>query len=259
VVVAGVALLAGGDVTAAVRLGVSMTMLQFAIGAVNDIVDAPADAGRVPPKPIPAGLVTIANARVVVALSVALGLAIAPQIGPVMLFLGLLGLGIGFAYDLAFKGTAWSWVPFAVGIPILPIYGWFGATGELPSFFAVLVPMAVLAGAGLAIANARADLDDDADAGTESVATMLGAVRSWWVEAGLIVAAISIGIVSLVWSAFRPEPWTLVAAGVGIVVAGLVLGRRRNRRARVRAWEAQAVGAAIAATGWIAAMTLPAA
>ena len=34
-----------------------MTALQFAIGALNDVVDAPADAGRVPPKPIPGGLV----------------------------------------------------------------------------------------------------------------------------------------------------------------------------------------------------------
>jgi 4-hydroxybenzoate polyprenyltransferase len=242
-----------------VRLGALMTALQFAIGALNDIVDAPADAGRVPPKPIPGGFVSIADARIVVALSVALGLALAPQIGLTMLFLGLLVLAIGFAYDLVFKGTAWSWVPFAAGIPILPIYGWFGATGTLPPFFATLTVMAVLAGAALAVANARADLDDDLDSGTRSVATMLGPDRSWWVDAGLMGAAISIGIVSLGGNAFRPEPWTLVAAGVGIVVSGLVLGRRQNRPARVRAWEAQAVGAAIAATGWIAAMTLPAA
>ena len=32
------------------------------------------------------------------------------------------------------KGTAWSWLPFAVGIPLLPVYGWLGAAGALPAF-----------------------------------------------------------------------------------------------------------------------------
>lgn len=241
--------------TTPLRLGLSMTFLQFAIGAINDIVDAPADAGRVPPKPIPAGLVEPRQARVVAALAALAGLALAAPSGPGLIALGLVVLGIGFAYDLGAKGTPLSWVPFAIGIPILPIYGWFGTTGTLPSFFGVLILMAALAGAGLAIANARADLQTDLAAGTTSVATMLGPNRSWWADAALMVAAITIGIVSLGGTGFDAAPWTLVSAGIGIVVAGLALGRRDLRRARVRAWEAQAVGAAVAATGWIAAMS----
>ncbi|HEV8698116.1 MAG TPA: UbiA family prenyltransferase [Candidatus Limnocylindrales bacterium] len=251
-VVAGVALLAEGALTTALRLGLSMTLLQFAIGVVNDIVDAPADARHVPPKPIPAGMIERREAAVVAATAALIGLALAAPSGPALVALALAVLGIGLVYDLAAKGTPWSWVPFAIGIPILPIYGWFGATGALPPFFAVLILMAVLAGAGLAIANARADLGLDTEAGTTSVATMLGTDRSWWAEAALMVAAIAVGIVSLGGSGFDPVPWALVSAGIGIVVAGLVLGRRSERRARLRAWEAQAVGAAIAAIGWIA-------
>ena len=241
--------------TTALRLGLSMTLLQFAIGALNDIVDAPADAGRVPPKPIPGGLVEPRQAAVVAAMAALAGLALAAPSGPGLIALGLVVLGIGAAYDLAAKGTPWSWVPFAIGIPILPIYGWFGATGTLPTFFVVLILVAALAGAGLAIANARADLETDSEAGTTSVATMLGAGRSWWADVALMVAAISIGIVSLGGVGFDAAPWTLISAGIGIVVAGLVVGRRDHHRARVRAWEAQAVGAAIAATGWIAGMS----
>ena len=48
-----------------------------------------------------------------------------------------------------------------------------------------LVPMAVLAGAALAIANARADLERDVAAGTVSVATRLGLEGSWRLHAGL--------------------------------------------------------------------------
>jgi 4-hydroxybenzoate polyprenyltransferase len=251
-VAAGVALLAGGALTTALRLGLSMTLLQFAIGVVNDIVDAPADAGHVPPKPIPAGLIERRQAAVPATTAALSGLALAAPSGPGLEALALVVLGIGLAYDLAAKGTPWTWVPFAIGIPILPIYGWLGSTGALPPFAAVLVLMAVLTGAGLAIANSRADLETDTEAGTTSVATVLGPERSWWAEAALMVAAIVVGVVSLGGSGFDPAPWALVSAGIGIVVAGLVLGRRSERRARVRAWEAQAVGAAIAAIGWIA-------
>jgi 4-hydroxybenzoate polyprenyltransferase len=232
-----------------------MTLLQFAIGVLNDLVDAPRDAGREPPKPIPAGLVTRPLAWAVALVAALTGLGLAAPSGPTLVLLALVVLGIGSGYDLLAKGTPWSWVPFAIGIPLLPVYGWFGATGALPSTFAVLLPMAVLAGAALAIANARADLDADAASGTRSVATVLGAERSWWVDGGLMVAAIAIGVAFLDRGASSAASTTLVVAGIGIVIAGLVVGRRDDRRARVRGWEAQAIGAAIAATGWVAAMT----
>ena len=229
-----------------------MTLLQFAIGAINDIVDAPADAGHVPPKPIPAGVIERREAAVVAAADALIGLALAAPNGPGPVALALVVLGIGLAYDFEAKGTPWSWVPFAIGIPVLPIYGWFGSTGTLPPFIFVLSLMAGLAGTGLAVANARADLGTDTAAGTRSVATMLGPDRSWWADAALMVTAISVGIGSLGGTGSNAVAWGLVGAGIGIVVAGLVLGRRAERRARVRAWEVQAVGAAIAAVGWIA-------
>jgi 4-hydroxybenzoate polyprenyltransferase len=234
-----------------------MMSLQIAIGTLNDIVDAPRDAGRVPPKPIPAGIIS-ARAAGVVAVSAALvGLALAAPSGAGLVVLAVVVLAIGAAYDLFAKGTPWSWVPFAIGIPILPVYGWYGATGALPPFAPLLVVMAALAGAGLAIANARADLDADTEAAAASVATALGPQRSWWVDAGLLVAAIAVGIVSLGSSGFSVVPWTLLSIGIGIVLAGLVLGRRLERRARRRGWELQAVGAALAAAGWIGAIAPP--
>ena len=171
-----------------------MIALQMAIGALNDLVDAPADAGRVPPKPIPAQEVSVATARTVALVAAALGLGLAAVVDVRLVGLALVVLAIGAAYDLVAKGTPWSWLPFAVGIPILPIYGWFGATGTLPAFFVVLIPMAVLAGAALAVANARADLDADRAAAAASVATVLGPVRSWWLDAGLMAAATGVGV-----------------------------------------------------------------
>lgn len=252
--VGAVALVAGGGVIVAAQLAAAMMFLQFAIGAVNDIVDAPADSGRVPPKPIPAGLVTMGEARGIAALSAAMGLAIPPQVGLVTLVLGLLVLAVGAAYDLFAKGTPWSWLPFAVGIPILPVYGWLGATGSLPPSFAILIPMAMLAGAALAVANARADLAADLASGTQSVATRLGAERSWWAGTALMSAAVGLGLVELVGARGDTASWVVVMAGVGLLAVGLALGLG-ERESRRRAWEVQAVGAAIAAIGWVWGMT----
>lgn len=252
-VVGAVAWLAGGGERRAILLAVSMTTLQFAIGALNDIVDAPADAGRVRPKPIPGGFVTVRAARVVAVVAALAGLALAAIVDQRLVLVGLVVLAIGAAYDLAAKGTPWSWLPFAVGIPILPVYGWFGATGSLPASFAVLILMAVLAGAALAIANARGDLEADRASGTESVATRLGADRAWAVGVVLMVAAIAIGLAFIGRQGWTVASGVLVTTGIVVIAVALVLGRG-DRTARRRAWELQAIGAAIAATGWVSAI-----
>ena len=167
--------------------------------------------------------------------------------------LAVVVLAIGYGYDLVAKGTAWSWLPFAVGIPILPVYGWFGAAGTLPSFFVALVPMAVLAGAALAIANARADLERDRAAGTVSVATRLGLEGSWRLHAVLWVAACIVGarVGGVPRSGTRRAVSVLAAAG--LIAAAVVWSRRRGPAGRERAWEFEAVAAALALLAWLAA------
>ena len=236
----------------ATRLGLSMTALQFAIGALNDIVDAPADMGRVPPKPIPSGWVDTDIARGVAALAAGIGLLLAAPSGGGTFLVAVLVLLVGALYDLFAKGTRWSWLPFAVGIPLLPVYGWLGVTGDLPDFFAVLLPMAVLAGAGLAVSNARVDLETDRAAGTRSVATALGDDRSWWVGTILFAAATLVGLVLGGTGDWAPGRIALVVVGTCLVAIGAGLGRGLGAGARRRAWEVQAIGAAIAATGWVA-------
>jgi 4-hydroxybenzoate polyprenyltransferase len=229
----------------------SMTFLQFAIGALNDIIDAPADAGRQPPKAIPAGLVTIDQVRILVVLCAVVGCGFASASGPAALAVAVAVLGIGFGYDLLAKGTQWSWLPFAIGIPLLPVYGWLGVTGTLPAAFAILLPMAFLAGAGLAIANARSDLEADRRSGTRSVATALGPRRSWWAGVALMAAATGIGLVATRPGGWSPPTVGLVAAGTAVVAIGLLVGVAQAAVTRRRAWELQAMGAAIAATGWV--------
>jgi 4-hydroxybenzoate polyprenyltransferase len=251
-VVAAVSLVAGGVALTAVRLGLTMFALQASIGALNDVVDAPRDAGRKPGKPIPAGLVSRREAQAVVATAGLVGLALSAASGVATLALGGVVLGIGYGYDLVAKGTVWSWLPFAVGIPLLPVFGWYGTTGELPPVFALVVPVAVVTGAALAIANARADADRDAAAAIDSVAIRLGPDRSWFVASGLLIAVAIIAIATLV--AWRAPVASILGAIVGIAVVGIGIGTGRDGRpARLeRAWELQAVGVGVLAAAWLA-------
>lgn len=251
VVVGAVALIAGGDGFTAVRLAVSMTALQASIGSLNDLIDAPRDSGRKPGKPIPTGLVSTWVAGTTVAVAAGVGAMLAIPSGWGTLGLAVIVLAIGFGYDLRFKGTAWSWFPFAVGIPLLPVYGWLGAAGTLPISFAILLPVAVIAGAALAIANARADMERDVQAGVDSVAIRLGSRRAWAVNAGLLGVVVVAAVTTLV--ASGPPPGAAVGAIAGVLVIGLGVGVGRvgDNAQRERAWELQAIGLGLLALAWL--------
>jgi geranylgeranylglycerol-phosphate geranylgeranyltransferase len=248
-----VAMLAGGDPGTAIRLAGSMVALQASIGTLNDLIDAPADAGRKPGKPIPRGLVTPTQARLILGTAAVLGLVLAAMSGPGLALLALVILVVGYGYDLLAKGTPWSWLPFAVGIPLLPVFGWYGVDGVLPRAFAVLVPVAVAAGAGLAIANARADVERDLEAGGDSVAVRLGLGRAWRIEAALlgVVTAVALGT-TWVWRGPSIELAASIGAGT-IVLTGLRIGRPgASPVRRERAWEVEAIGVALLAAAWLA-------
>ena len=233
-----------------------MVSLQAAIGALNDLVDAPRDAGLKPGKPIPAGLVSPATARLVVLAGAALGIGLSLPSGPATTAVAVLVLIVGGLYDLRFKGTPWSWLPFAVGIPLLPVYAWLGVAGWLPVPFAILVPAAGLAGAALAIANALADVDRDRAAGVRSVATSLGPRRAWAVHALLHAAVLGLTVVGLAWLGDVGRGLIPVAAAGAVVLAGIALGASGRASWRERAWELEAVGIGLLGTSWVAAVVL---
>ena len=251
------ALLAGGDLPTAGRLGLAMVALQMSIGALNDVIDAPADAGRKPRKPIPMGVLSVAAGRAVTGITGGVGLLLAVPSGPIVLVIAAAGLATGYGYDLRAKGTAWSWLPFAIGIPLLPVFAWVGATGRLPPAMALLLPAAIAAGTALAIANARADLERDGSAGLASIATRLGLDRGWVVQVALLIPVIvlAVGSLSIGQGPQVALAGTLIAAAV--IVAGLALGRRATPGMRQRSWEIQAVGVAGLAAAWLAGLAGP--
>jgi 4-hydroxybenzoate polyprenyltransferase len=228
-----------------------MTALQLGIGAVNDVVDAPRDAGHKPGKPIPAGLVPARVAVLMAATAFAAGVGLAAAGGPIEVGLAIVVVGIDLAYDLRLKGTPWSWLPFAVGIPLLPVFGSVGATGGLSPMFVVLVPAAVAGGAALAIANGLVDVDRDRSAGVSSVAIALGEGRARMIGI-VLLAGIEVATVGSALLLGRGGP---VAAIVGLIgclpIAAASLAGPADPARRETAWRAEAVGLGILAVVWI--------
>jgi 4-hydroxybenzoate polyprenyltransferase len=252
IVTGSVAVLGGAATGRAIQVGVAMTLLQLGIGTANDLVDAPRDAGRKPGKPIPGGLVPRSGALVVAAGCFAAGVALAVALSPAVGALALVVIAIGLAYDLRLKGTALSWLPFAVGIPILPVFGWVAATGSLSAIFLALVPTAMIAGASLAISNALVDVERDRAAGVSSVALALGERNAVGLGQALVAGVWLLAVGSaLVEGAAWPAVGAIAATGlVPVVAAALSRGATSARRERL--WQLEAAGFAMLAAVWLA-------
>jgi len=235
-----------------------MVGLQASIGALNDLLDAPLDAGRKTGKPIPRGLATQREAGLLTVGGLVIGLVLVAPSGWVTIGIALVGVAWGYLYDVRLSRGLWSWLPLAVALPLVPIYAWAGATSTVPSIVVLLIPVGLLAGAGLSIANGLADLERDASADAQTVAVRLGRVRAWNVSAALLVGAICLAALILVTVTVPGRRPGIGLAMAGMVVgafsilAGLALGRSGGALVRERAWELEAFGVAILGAGWIA-------
>ena len=230
-----------------------MLGIQAAIGALNDVVDAPLDAIAKPRKPIPTGLVARRVAIAVAGGGALLGLGLSAGSGVGTLLVGACCLTLGWLYDLRLSRTALSWLPLSIALPLLPIHAWLGATGLIPGELVTLVPIGVLAGAGLALANGIVDVDRDAQSGRSAVVVALGRRRAWILQtAGLALAA---GM-ALLLAPGAGSAGVLRWGGLGLGCLALAMGAGALASSRAgireRGWELEAVGVAGLAIGWLA-------
>ena len=260
----GIALLAGAEPLTAARLGASMLCLQVSIGAVNDLADAPLDRVGKPAKPIPAQLISTTDALAWAVLAAASGLVLALPSGLAATGVAVVGVALGYAYDLRLSRTAAAWLPLSLALPLLPIFAWLGATGDVPPGLLTLVPAAVLAGAALITGNGLVDVERDALAGKATTAVRLGRGRAWLLHAGAFAVAVTL--------AFLFSPGPDAGAGTGAVARGvlgvlrqtglplggllIVLGAALLGSARAsireRGWELETIGTVVLGLGWLA-------
>ena len=164
----------------------------------------------------------------------------------------------GLAYDAGLKGLGLGWLAYAVAFPLLPAYAWLGATGHLPPRYEILSPIAALAGAALALANALVDIDRDRASGTRTVVVRLGPDRAWLAMTALLVAIHATAWVTAVVAMAPPGALAVMGAGSALALVGAALSKRADAGLRERGWQVQTAAIAILAAGWIVGVVLPA-
>jgi 4-hydroxybenzoate polyprenyltransferase len=146
---------------------------QLVIGAVNELVDLPFDAVGKPGKPLPSGDVSIRGARVMVVIGLIMMVAFGLRFGTLAFALLTAGTGLGIAYDLWFKRTVWSWLPYLLALPLLPIWV-FAALGKPEPWLLLLYPLGALATVGVHFAQSLSDVAIDRAAGLPTATSRLG-------------------------------------------------------------------------------------
>lgn len=255
VLVAALAFVAGAGGATVVLLAVAMLGFQFSIGSLNDVVDAEADAGRVPPKPIPSGLVPVPVAATIVVAGAVVGLVISASFSVAVLVLGALGYGSGVAYDVLLRRRGLGWLCLAAALPLLLTWTWVAAAASLPPGWPFLLPVAALAGPALHLANSLVDVEDDVRAGRVSLATRWGPERARRNLAVLMAAVLGLAWATLLVT--RPVSSLTVAVGLTatvVIVVGVALSWQERARAREAGWLLQAAGLAAMAVAWLASM-----
>ena len=156
-----------------VSLLVAVCLVNAGIGALNDYCDRDLDAQSKPSKPLVQGLVRPWHALVVGVATLATGLAATRWLPWPARVSAVVYATAGIAYDLGLKCTRWSWAPFVVAFPLLPIWSWTAVRGwdrRLRWVYPVGAPLVL----GIHLANTLPDLAADRRSGVQGLAHRLG-------------------------------------------------------------------------------------
>ena len=147
-----------------VTLCAAMLCYQFSIGLLNDVVDGPEDARTKPWKPVARGLLSRRTALGVAGVLAAAAATLTLQLSPLAWALGALGFACGVTYDVYLKRTPFSWVPYAIALPLVPIWV-YASLGAWRSMLWWVLPFGAVLGLGLQLANQAPDVSAGERAG----------------------------------------------------------------------------------------------
>lgn len=215
---AGLAALAGLSVGRVTLVTATVLTGQLSIGWSNDYIDAardravhrsdkPVAAGALAPRV--AGIAALAALIVTIALSAALGW---PG-GAAALVIVL----CGWIYNLGLKGTALSWLPYAIAFGMLPAVATLSdSPSRWPAAWALSA--GALLGVAAHLANVLPDLREDVATGVRGLPHRLGA-RATALTAAAILLAASAAI--LFGPGGRAGLWGWVGFFAAVLVAGV--------------------------------------
>jgi 4-hydroxybenzoate polyprenyltransferase len=128
-------------------------------------------------------------------------------------------VAFGHLYNLHFKATAWSWLPYAVAFGSLPAVV---SLADRPSLWPPTWMVVTAASLGVAahFLNTLPDLEDDAATGVRGLPHRLGATPSRLIATALLVLA---SVAAVLGPAGGPAPWAWAALAVVAALAILAL------------------------------------
>jgi 4-hydroxybenzoate polyprenyltransferase len=151
----------------------AMALVQVAIGLFNEYCDRDLDRWAKPDRAVPRGVLGYRQACVAAWVSLATGLACAAVLSLWGAAVLAVGGGMGMVYSARLKRTVWSWLPYAVAYPIVPLWVWVTLgvfRAELLLIYPLVVPFAV----GVHLCNQLRDYDADLAQGMRGVVQWLG-------------------------------------------------------------------------------------
>lgn len=228
--------------------------MQLSIAILNDYCDRRLDTLGRKNKPIPLGLVYPREALVVGLFMIALMVMLLLPLPPLALLISCIYLVLGQSYNLGLKSTPLSGIVFALAIPLIPLYAFFGV-GHLLPVIVWLVPVAALLGVGVNLANSLSDIDEDAANGARTLAVVLG-TRGVYLTCPLLIifSIILIGILTFTRVVPAQIPLVLITLIVsGLIALGLLVFLRPNTlvQAGKRYFYIVVLTCIILAIGWL--------
>jgi 4-hydroxybenzoate polyprenyltransferase len=171
--------------------------------------------------------------------------------GPAAFALLILGTGLGFAYDLWLKWTAWSWLPYFLALPLLPIWV-FTALGRPEPLLIFLYPLGALATVGVHFAQALPDAMIDQSVGSRSPTSRLGQGKSFLVAWLAVLSAPALAWIAATWTgivALTPIE-IAAAASVSLFATNLGMFLTDRRLGTTTSFPFVALSALISGSAW---------
>jgi 4-hydroxybenzoate polyprenyltransferase len=223
---------------------------QLAVGAVNELVDVELDRLSKPYKPIPAGLVSHRGAKAIVLVGLLLMAAFSARFSIEAFVLCALGNGTGIAYSIWFKRTVWSWIPYIVAVPLIPIWVWT-ALDAVPIRMLAIYPLAVPAVIALQLAQSMPDIASDREAGVRTLAVELGSQWAPRVAWSCVLLPLTIAAYAATWVAERPEwIWVSCLISGALLASNVVIWCRNSHQGVMTAFPLIAAAVVVLGVGW---------
>jgi 4-hydroxybenzoate polyprenyltransferase len=248
---AGFMLVAAGGWPPFGRLGLLLTSTllgQLAISIHNDYCDRELDARAKPWRALPRGLLTPGEAFAWTAILTLLCLLLALPLGLTVAGLIAIGASSGFVYNAWLKRTSWTWLPFWVALPTLPLTA-FAVVGEWDSRLWLVYLIGAPLVLAVYIADTLSDIESDSAHGVQGFAHRLGP------RGARLVCWAAVALAQVLALALWPIdqlPGPLFFLSTGALIAAIGLDRRAIRGGH---WLAIMASAILLSLSWLLALT----